>query len=213
VIDQHGLWNSKHAAGEHNAYGFDPRGLAAFAKQYIPTQGNLLELGCGIGADAHFFAAQGYKVTASDFSEVVIEANRTRWKDTPITFEVVDVTHPLPYRNGAYQIVYASLSLHYFDDHTTKQIFSEIARVLGKDGVLVFSCKSTADPKYGLGTQIGPDIFERKGHIRHFFSKHYCEELLRGSFEVLEVSTDPYGYIGEKSAFVYAAARKLDTRR
>jgi ubiquinone/menaquinone biosynthesis C-methylase UbiE len=102
--------------------------------------------------------------------------------------------------------VYARLSLHYFSDLTTKRIFSEIARVLKPNGYLCFLCKSTNDPLYGKGNEIEKDMYENKGHVRHFFSKEYATELMQQSFEIQTIEEGEETFYGSQSAFIKVIA-------
>lgn len=78
--------------------------------------------------------------------------------------------------------VLADLSLHYWDDATTRMIIAEIYKALVPGGCFSIACKSVADFEYGQGRKIAADTFEH-GHIRHFFSLDYMRELLR-EFEI-----------------------------
>jgi SAM-dependent methyltransferase len=64
------------------------RTVAAFA----PTGGRLLDLGCGPGTDAADLAAQGYRVTAIDWSPAMVDEARRRVRDAGIA-DRVDVQH------------------------------------------------------------------------------------------------------------------------
>ena len=90
----------------------------------------------------------------------------------------MDSNHPLPFRDNTFDVVYARLSLHYFRDSVTKEIFKEIHRILKPDGRLSFLCKSTGDSFYGKGEEIEKDLFEYEGYMRHFFTENYAKECL-----------------------------------
>jgi SAM-dependent methyltransferase len=64
------------------------RTVAAFA----PVGGHLLDLGCGPGSDAAAFAAQGYRVTAVDWSPAMVEQTRRRAREADVGSRV-DVQH------------------------------------------------------------------------------------------------------------------------
>jgi len=48
--------------------------------KYIPKGGNILELNAGTGVDAVFLAEQGYKVYATDISDVMINEIQAKVK-------------------------------------------------------------------------------------------------------------------------------------
>lgn len=207
--DQRQLWNQKHARGEHLQYGLDePRDFAAPVLADLRSGTRLLELGCGVGNDARFFARNGIEVLSTDFSEVVVQQNIEYGVQGNLQFEVLDMTGVFPYSDSCFDAVYAHLAIHYFDDEVTANIIKEVARVLKQGGKFYFICKSTKDPKYGQGEQIGPNSFECMGHIRHFFSINHTKELLKDIFDVERLSESSAIYTGEPSAFIECWATK-----
>jgi SAM-dependent methyltransferase len=208
VQDQRILWDDKHTTGVHAVHS---NSASAFAKRVLPelTQHTtLLDLGCGVGSDARYFARHGIQVTATDFSEVVIAQNQTLPKTQNLEFAIIDITDVLPYADNSFDVVYAHLSLHYFSNQQTQSIFDEISRVLRPSGKLYFACKSIHDQKYGEGEEIGPDMFIRKGHVRHFFSLGYCRQLLDKDFTIELLEETGHEYDGELSSFTYCFAAK-----
>lgn len=53
-----------------------------------------LVVGSGLGDDAAFLAAQGYRVIAFDISRSAIESARRRFPATPVDFRVADLLNP-----------------------------------------------------------------------------------------------------------------------
>jgi len=204
--DQKTMWNQKHAAGVHAQLEDRPREFAVQVADDIKPGMKLLELGCGVGSDSAYFASLGVDVVATDFSDVVIAQNKA--KHANVTFEVVDIAKPLPYEAKMFDVVYAHLSLHYYDEPKTAKVFKEIERVLRPGGMLYFSCKSVDDPLFGDGTEIQPGVFEREGHIRHFFSLDYTKQLLSKDYRVLKLEAAEGVYDGFRSAFIQCWARK-----
>lgn len=104
-------------------------------KNYFKNSGKCLELGCGVGQYSKRLMEYGYKVTSTDISEIAIEKVKEFNNDT----KIVDMSEKLPFEDDSYDIVFASLSIHYFDDKTTKELISEIKRILKKDGLFIGS--------------------------------------------------------------------------
>lgn len=190
----------------------EPHSVSEFAKEVgrlLPEQASLLELGCGPGGDAAYFAQQGHFVEALDFSETAIAQDMKWYEHIPhLTFRVADIRQPFPYGNNRFDAVYAHLSLHYFTDEVTKQIFQEIRRVLQPNGLLAFMCKSTSDQDYGHGTQIEQDMFLKDEHIRHFFTEDYARACLGDGFTIEELYSLVEHGNGEQHGFVKVIARK-----
>lgn len=206
---QRSHWNRIYQESRDNGDLLEPSELARDTANRLPTRANVLELGCGGGRDAAFFAGLGSSVTAVDFSEVAIARNRTRVPSHDrLTFTVADLADPLPFLDSTFDLVYARLSLHYFGDAVTRLLFGEIRRVLKSHGLLVFMCKSIRDPLYGRGELIEPDMFLFRDHVRHFFSEEYARACLAPGFETESIVSIEPGLDGQRSAFVTVIARK-----
>lgn len=109
---------------------------------------------------------------------------------------------------NSFDVVYTHLSLHYFDDKTTRKIFKKIFSILKPGGYLFVKCKSTDDMLYGVGKQVGLDMFKKKGEwVRHFFSKEYMQKMLE-SFGVIKIRKTSSVYHSYKSSFIEAFARR-----
>jgi len=175
-----------------NRYGTEPCHFAIKSLEWMKKiKGNkILELGCGEGKDSVFFAKNGYEVFSLDCSEKAIKSfeenivkNDVKKLVHPILY---DITIPLKFDDETFDVVFAHLSLHYFDDQTNTKIFTEIRRVLKVGGLLFVRVKSTEDQLYGKGKKIEEDMFEF-GHIRHFFSKEYLMSKIKG-FKILSIA-------------------------
>lgn len=61
----------------------------------VPQEGSkTLVIGCGLGDDAEFLAAQGLRVTAFDLSETAIQWCRERFPDSTVSYVVADLFDP-----------------------------------------------------------------------------------------------------------------------
>ncbi len=207
--DQLAHWNNAHAEQLLHKHSTKKTTYAEEVNDQIPASSTILELGCGEGNDSIYFAEQGHTVSATDFSDVAIEQNNKRWIHPNLTFKVQDTGQPFQFDDASFDIVYARLSLHYFTDETTRSIFREIARVLRPGGILCFMCKSTDDHIYGQGEKIEEDMYERDGHVRHFFSKKYVLELLaEANLNEETIHTGEEMIYDRQSAFIKVVAKK-----
>ncbi|HSW75282.1 MAG TPA: class I SAM-dependent methyltransferase [Candidatus Saccharimonadales bacterium] len=207
--DQLAHWNHAHAAGWLNQHSATQTGFAEEVQAGIPAGATILELGCGEGNDSYYLATQGHEITATDFSDVVIGQNKTRWQNDKLTFTEQNISQPLEYADESFDVVYARLSLHYFKAEVTQQIFQEIARVLKAGGLFCFMCKSTEDGIYGQGTEIEKDMYELDGHVRHFFSEPFAQQLLStAGLQVKKVETGKEQIYDRASAFIKVFATK-----
>jgi len=174
-----------------NRYGTEPCQFAIMILEWIKKlKGNkILELGCGEGRDSIFFAKNRYEIFSLDCSEKAIKSfkeNMVKNNVQKLVHPVIyDISKPLKFDDKTFDIVFAHLSLHYFDDKTTTSIFNEIYRVLKIGGLLFVKVKSIDDPLYGKGKKVDEDMFEL-GHTRHFFSKEYLINKAR-RFKILSL--------------------------
>lgn len=209
IPDQGAVWERKHSAGEHEGLRHSPSPLAKLAAPKLPQHSKILELGCGVGRDAIFFAKGGHSVIATDSSPTVIRQDRHHFSDLGIEFTVLDMQAPLPYPAESFDVIYANLSLHYYSHQKTREIIEEIADKLKSNGVLVFACKSVDDFHHGKGEEVEENVFvSPKGHVRHLFSTPYAKELLTGLFLIEYLDTVEEEYNGEKSNILRCIAKK-----
>lgn len=200
-------WDELHSKGALDHYSKDPSSFAYEIAGLLPPHQKILELGCGAGNDSNYFAALGHKILATDFSDTAIQKNRENYHADNLTFETLDISKPLPFKNNSFDLVYARLSLHYFSNTTTREIFEEIKRVLKPGGLLGFVCKSNKDPLYGQGKMIEKDMYE-SDHVRHFFSKEYTQTLLDDNFLALKLEEGEEKFYSDTSAFVKVIAKE-----
>ena len=106
-----------------------------------------MELGTGAGQDGLWFHSQGFDTTLTDATNVAFDSIKERSKNN-IKISQVDITESLPFQDNSFDVVYAHLVLHYFNDEAMKSIISEIQRVLCKEGLLACMVNSTKDPEY-----------------------------------------------------------------
>jgi len=201
---QREIWEATYELEWPQAAASGPSDFAREAAGLLRRRSRVLELGCGAGVDAAYLAGQGHAVVALDFAEPALRRNRRHWAGVSgLHFVCGDIAAPLPFADGAFGMVYARLSLHYFPDAVTRRCFAEIERVIVESGLLAFMCKSTQDPLYGRGSALEPDMFELD-HVRHFFSEAYARDCLGGRFAIEQLRSRGDG----RSAFVEVIARK-----
>ena len=96
----------------------------------------ILDAGCGSGPLAAALLSRGAKVTGFDGSPAMIQLARRRLGEN-VALRVHDLAQPLPYRDGAFDDVVASLVLHYLGDW--RGPLAEIRRVLRPGGRIIAS--------------------------------------------------------------------------
>jgi SAM-dependent methyltransferase len=210
IPEQKDMWDRKHAEGQHDFFAGEPSELATKAVSYMHDEGSVLELGCGNGRDARFYASKGYTVIATDLSDVAIRKCVEAKTLPTLEFRVLDIRNKLPFESESFDGVSSMLALHYYSDEVTKEVFDEIYRVLKSGGVFAFSCKSRDEKRTNDATEIEPNIFvDKGGHVLHLFSKEYVLELLGDRFEVIQLDEKEAFYTNRYSTEVQCIARKI----
>lgn len=208
IPDQKPIWDRKHAAGSHEKLRHQPSPLAELVEPYFISHSYILELGCGVGRDAEFFAKCGHNIIATDASEIVIEQDRKHFADSGIKFDVLDMLNSLPYPDNTFDVVYANLSLHYYSNDDTKRIVKDIKRVLKADGLLAFACKSVENLELGNGEEVEESVYvSGSGHVRHLFSEAYTKQLLDGLFDIEHLDVIDEVYNEQESSILRCIAK------
>jgi SAM-dependent methyltransferase len=96
----------------------------------------ILDAGCGSGPLFAALRDRGAIVTGFDSSTGMLEQARRRLGDGA-DLRVAELGHPLPYPDGAFDDVVASLVLHYLEDW--RPALAELRRVLKPGGRLIVS--------------------------------------------------------------------------
>jgi len=206
-MNQKKLWQTKWSDRTSQ---LPPNNFASRAYKLIkPKHKTLLDLGCGNGRDSLYFAHKGLQVTATDWSKSGLDQLQKLVKQKKIAnLDIIqqDISQ-LTFRPNTFDVIYAHLSLHYFDDKTTKNIFNKLYSMLKKDGLLFIKCKSTDDALYGRGRKLEENMYTFHDHIRHFFDKDYMSVLL-AKFHIIKVRRSSSFYHSYKPSFIEAIAKK-----
>jgi ubiquinone/menaquinone biosynthesis C-methylase UbiE len=97
---------------------------------------NVLDVGCGSGPLMEALRAKDAVVSGFDLSPAMVELARQRLSEDA-DVRVADLGAPLPYPDHAFDLVVASLSLHYVKDWASA--LAELRRVLKPGGRLIVS--------------------------------------------------------------------------
>jgi ubiquinone/menaquinone biosynthesis C-methylase UbiE len=181
------IWSDVHKNYQTQDWIDKPSIFAETAIQYFPKAGKILELGAGQGQDGRFFAEHGYPVVCTDLEDTALGLAHEKLPEDlqeKVSFQKLDLREALPFEAASFDVVYAHLSLHYFELESTWKIFDEITRVLKPGGVLAFLVNSTADPEYESGKQLESDFFQVDKVTKRYFSVTSTRELVSNHYEI-----------------------------
>lgn len=97
----------------------------------------ILDLGCGIGADTLYLLERGYNVLSCDFSIEALNSISNNILNSKTLY--LDMMKKFPIADNKYSLIIVDLSLHYFNNETTIHIMREIKRILKDNGILLSS--------------------------------------------------------------------------
>ncbi len=180
-------WKAIHSDYKAKDWINKPSIFAKEAIEHFPKTGRLLELGAGHGQDSRFFAKNGYDVVSTDNGEVGLEENRQKnaTESVEIDVRVLDLNDNFEFEDESFDIVYAHLSLHYFSNERTREIFDEIYRVLKPSGIFAFFTNSTDDPEFNTGTQLEDFYFEVEGLNKRYLNVAEAKRFAHRFDEIL----------------------------
>ena len=175
--------------------------------EYFNNKGKCLELGCGIGQYSKRLMEYGYEVTSTDISETALREVKKFNKNT----KIVDMTERLPFESETFDLVFASLSIHYFDDKTTKQLVSEIKRVLKNDGVFIGSVngKEALEVIKETAVKLEDNFYLNKDRYIRLFDKEEIKKYL-SIFQVQLIDKrETIRFSHKKNYYIFIAKKQL----
>lgn len=193
-----GVWRSINASSVVADEPADPTYWLTPYLDLLRAQGaqTILEVGCGSGQDTRFLTHHGFTVTATDFSAEALAI--ARGAADAATFLEHDTREPFPFPDQSFDLVLASLSLHYFPASETRAIVEELARLLRPRGLLLFRLNSTKDANAATGSREFP---------RYYYTEAICRELFTG-WELHGLTERVEDYLGRPKALWEGLARK-----
>jgi len=190
------VWSDLHKNYKSQDWIDKPSIFAETAIKYFPAKGRVLDLGAGQGQDSRFFAEHGYDVVSTDLEESALEQSKSKLPQAlrqKVSIQKVELREELPFDTASFDVVYAHLSIHYFDYDTTERLLEGVRRVLRPGGVLAFFVNSVHDPEYNTGTKLEEDYFQIDKTAKRYFSVDSTRKLMWGfNVNVLDDQGETY---------------------
>jgi ubiquinone/menaquinone biosynthesis C-methylase UbiE len=187
--DQGNYWNQFYGrSGQVGAIW--PSQFAAFVLGEIDRQEDLIDVGCGTGRDALFFASHGLKVVGLDASEAAIRICTSLQRDSGMksvnfihgSVDDADLLDQVSqYRTSRAPTVYARFFLHAISDEQEDRFLSFARSICLDGGMLAAEFRTVRDAGQ---TKVTPDHYRRfmepvsfleKAHRHGFATNYYVE--------------------------------------
>lgn len=182
---------------------------------------SILDLGCGLGRHALYFARKGFHVTAVDLSGDAVQFTKELIKknDVEVSCQAADMME-LPFADDSFDRVFSYHVISHQDTKGVQKVIEEITRVLKPDGkVFLTLC---AKEHYAFSDQRFPHIDDHtvlktegaEQEVPHFFADKkilkelFCDYTFDQVRHITECVMEESG-VGEKSHyFIEATLRK-----
>ena len=178
-----GHWSDYYSSGKAPS---DASPFALSVNKKIPSGSKIIEIGCGNGRDASFFASEGHRMVALDPSESAIASCRAKDIRGLINYQQGTLPDIVDTLDNDFEVAYSRFVIHAMPLSEEIRTLLAAAKVIVPGGALFIECRSINDQMARQGEVISPTerIF---GHYRRFIIKEELESrLLDSGFKILE---------------------------
>lgn len=136
---------------------------------------SVLELGAGPGIDSACIGAIAGSLVSTD-----------RKPNDAKRIAFMDHSEPFPFPDASFDVVVASLTLHYFSWSQTERIIGEIGRVLTRGGLLVCRVNSVKDTQHGsVGfPEVDARYYQVNERLKRFFTRDDIVALFQQAWTI-----------------------------
>jgi SAM-dependent methyltransferase len=157
--------------------------------------GRALDIGCGPGFDTEVLLRWGFQVTALDVSRAAIALAKER---NPAAIHAVMDVRNLGCLTGSFDVIVASLSLHYFNREETEAIFNAIHGLSKPGGFFAFRVNAFDDVESGApGDSSAWECVSVGGVVKQFFTREKIADVLGDHWRIFseeKLETRRYGH-------------------
>ena len=173
---------------------------------------NLIELGCGNGRDAIFFANEGFSVSAIDQCEGEIEFLKSKYKNLPdIDFLCDDFTKLKD--SEKFDIIYSRFTLHSITADCEKRLLPWVYKNLAVGGFFCVEVRGKKNEIYQKGEPVEgeKDAFIYNDHFRRFLDFDELKTSLSALGFQIEYADEKKGFApfkGDDETYIRVIAKK-----
>ena len=186
----------------------EPSTFAIHVHNMVSRGDSILELGCGNGRDAFYFANHGIQVYAIDQSETAI--NQIKEKNINPIFICKDISSLNKHFDYKVDHGYARFVLHALSKSEAEKSILFMSQILPKNGYFFSESRSIKSSLYGTGDALENDVF-KTDHKRRFIRKNNLIKQLESTGFKIENITESDGlavYKDDDPVVIRIIARK-----
>jgi SAM-dependent methyltransferase len=146
----------------------------------------VLDLGCGNGSNAHFFARSGYAVAGVDIAPSAIALAKSWFAHDGLRGDLrVGSVFALPWPARRFDATVSHGVLDHMTMDDARRAAAEVLRVSRPGALFFLTLAARNDLAYGRGTRVGRNTFTlkegaEKGLPQHYFEEDEIRDLLKG---------------------------------
>lgn len=166
-----------------NNNNFTYRILIEVINKYIIDQKDILDIGCGAGTLALYYANKGFNLLGIDISQRAVDSANSSARYLNINnvkYEKMNFPYEIPNEKFDF-IIFTEVIEHLKDDELAlKKIYS----LLQLGGIVVLSTPSKNAPLHKLG--FAKKFDKQVGHVRRYTIEELIKKAKKQGFEILE---------------------------
>lgn len=199
---------------EHERTPFLPSPFAQHVHQhYVKENDFLIELGCGNGRDAVYFANKGVRTLAFDQCETEIDFLARTYPLDNLQFKTRDFTSLKLKETVKCNHVYSRFTIHSIYKDKQNAVLQWAFNMLLDGGYLLIEVRGKNNELYKMGEPVSSqqDAYIYQNHFRRFIDfEKICTELNSIGFELLEAKEEKgfSPFQGTDETFIRLIAKK-----
>lgn len=163
-IDNTDYWNQYY---QNKVCSTQPSPFAQYISTLVEPGKTLVDLGCGNGRDAIYFAGLGLNVVAMDLSDSAIHMLEEQQAPNARFLCGDFISHPA-HQPGAYDYAYSRFTIHAINQKQESLLLQTMFQALRPGGKFFIEVRSVHDPLYGKGQPVERNAFFYDNHYRRF---------------------------------------------
>lgn len=122
--------------------------------ELLPKNGNILDVGCGVGIDSGYATSKGFEVIGIDLSKRMLETARSKYPE--IDFRLEDIRQ-LKFKDKEFAGIIASCSLIHIPKIDVPKTLENFSRMLSDKGIIYIGLQSGKSEELFIDEPFKPD--------------------------------------------------------